>query len=693
MTRPGAHRDDLARVFDVRSLDHHIVESQARSRRRAENCRSRARRPDPTPQAEEVHPLEEAVPSRLEPSLPVQLDVLEEATQQQLEVGRRVLHRVKRVGGAVGGALRTRGGEKSGSILVQHARDLAEHRFAIGHVLDRLEDADRVEGRGGELEGGQVHDGELDVGGRVARPCVRDRPRIDVDSDDAARERSESRRPVTRTAGSIQYVACATPRLGKAVPLQMQGDDARIRLVGDDALGVAQAVTILARALSAAPSPRPLDRVVPWLAGATVVAFAAGSSSVGAVKDAGLDARWLVLAALAAAAVRWAQELRRLPTAVLVAAAGFVALALVSSLWSVAPRLSAGRGISLALLFSAAALIAAGVSSSPANGERVLAGLLGGAVLVALFGVVVLAASYSTAVAAASIEAPPRFRGFGENPNTVPLLLALAFPLALQWAMTAPGRLLRLAAAAAVVLFWATLVASGSRGALLAAATGVALTLALSLRGRRLLAAGGAVALAVVVAAVLQSLPDEASSGSPATPPAAATAQPAAGYVDFERSYPLGGEIGRSLSGGREAPVKRSFLGSSGRVAAWQGAAGRIAERPLLGFGFGTESKAFVDRYHGFAGGVPENSYIGAALQLGVVGLAALLALLAVLALTGRSALGKCRQTTAACAGVVAAGLAIGVVQSYFYSVGNIGTATLWVAAFLLPALAVSERR
>jgi hypothetical protein len=114
-------------------------------------------------------------------------------------------------------------------------------------------------------------------------------------------------------------------------------------------------------------------------------------------------------------------------------------------------------------------------------------------------------------------------------------------------------------------------------------------------------------------------------------------------------------------------------------------------ERPLLGFGFGTEAKAFVDRYYGFFGDLPENSYLGIALQLGLVGLAALIALLAVLVVRARR--GLTAGWAAACAGVVAAGLAVAVVQSYLYSVGNIATATFWVAAFLLPVLALQEER
>jgi O-antigen ligase len=440
--------------------------------------------------------------------------------------------------------------------------------------------------------------------------------------------------------------------------------------------------------LSVALSPRALDRVITLLVGATVVAFAAGSSSVGDVKDVFLPGRWIVLGALAAVAALSAPRLRRLPAAVLVAAAAFVGLALVSALWSVAPRLSAGRGLSVALLFATALLLGAGASALRSRGQAILLGLLGGATAVALLGVLVLVASYGTAVTDATIEAPPRFRGFGENPNTVPLLLTVALPIALAWGLRATDRRARFAGIACGALFAATIVGAGSRGALLAAAVGAAATLLLSLRGIRARAfALAAVAAATVAGAALQTLPEEGSSA----PPAAAAPAPGR-YVDVERVYPLDEDVGRPLPGEGEPAVERSLFGTSGRAEAWRGAAGEVRERPLLGFGFGTEARAFVDRYYGFFGALPENSYLGIALQLGLAGLAALLTLVAILAAWTRRA-GEASVWAAACAGVVAAGLAAAVVQSYLYSVGNIAAATFWIAAFLLPGLAALEDR
>jgi hypothetical protein len=59
-------------------------------------------------------------------------------------------------------------------------------------------------------------------------------------------------------------------------------------------------------------------------------------------------------------------------------------------------------------------------------------------------------------------------------------------------------------------------------------------------------------------------------------------------------------------------------------------------------------------------------------------------ALVAALALPARRALrGPHRALAGAALGVLAAGLAVAVVQSYLYSVGNIATLPLWICAFV----------
>jgi O-antigen ligase len=151
-------------------------------------------------------------------------------------------------------------------------------------------------------------------------------------------------------------------------------------------------------------------------------------------------------------------------------------------------------------------------------------------------------------------------------------------------------------------------------------------------------------------------------------------------------------EIGRPAGGRFEKPKHRSILGSSGRGDAWRGALRQGADRPVAGYGFGTESRVFVDRYYSFEGGVPENSYVGMFLQLGIAGAVVFLALLASLAVAAARALlpaGRERRMVAAtCGAVLFVGLALALFQSYLYAAGNNATLSVWICSFLVTSLA-----
>ena len=395
----------------------------------------------------------------------------------------------------------------------------------------------------------------------------------------------------------------------------------------------------------------------------------------------GHDARWVLLGLLLlAAAARVVVSRRFLIPARTTAIAGFlVALALVSSAWSVSPRLSVERGFSLGILFATAVLLAAGEREP----RKLVAGLVLGSTAVALAGLLILAVDHSAAVQAASIESPARYRGFGQDANTTALLFGIAVGPALALARRRPAWLI------AVALLAGSIVASGSRGGLFAGGVGAAVVVAAAAPGlRRMLAVGAAVVAAVAVGLVIQNIPKAKTHAHASGPSTHVTPGPAAkhGYVNAEAVYPLNADVGAPIPGGGQPPITRGFFGGSGRGAAWTGTFHQILQRPILGFGFGTESDVFVDRYYYFVGGSPEDSYLGISLQLGLVGLATLLALFAAVLWPARRRLRS--DIAAACAGAVAAGLVLAVVQSYVYSVGNIGSATLWICAFLLPVLA-----
>src|SRR5205085_579951 len=217
--------------------------------------------------------------------------------------------------------------------------------------------------------------------------------------------------------------------------------------------------------------------------------------------------------------------------------------------------------------------------------------------LVALAGIGVYLVRHGRAVQPATTQNPVRFRGIGQNPNTVAMLLAVALPLAALLGLEARTRARRLGAAAAFLLLWGSIVASGSRRA----------------------------------------------------PP-------------------------------------------GGRLDAWRAGLHQGDGRPLLGYGFGTEDHVFVDRLYDFEGGTAENSFVGLFMQLGGAGLALFLLLVASLLLAGWRAVRRAadRGLAAACFAVLVLGLALAVVQSYVYSVGNTATMSIWICSFL-PVAAASR--
>jgi O-Antigen ligase len=432
-----------------------------------------------------------------------------------------------------------------------------------------------------------------------------------------------------------------------------------------------------------------LDLVLPVLLAATLVAFATGSSSVVAIVHAGRVLRWVALLALLGAAAALAREpaaFARLRRSVLAAALVFLALVVESAVWSVNPRLTLERAATLVVLFATAASLAAGSARRPEVIRRVLWGIVAGAAVVTLLGLAVLAFDHAAAVEPASLDLPARYQGYGENPDTVSLLLALCLPIATWLAFHARTRRELAAAVVAVIAFDASIAASGSRGAIAAGFTGMLVAIVFARSPVRVRVFASGVALVLLVATILVALAPKSKGEASAHPqPSAAVIaaggpQPKPGYENVEADHPFAFDIG-TQEPGEAAPTHRTLFGLTGRGEAWRGALDLADARAVLGYGFGTEGNVFVDRYANFAGGSPENSYIGVYLQVGAAGLVAFIALLGALALAAFR--GRARPEALVSIAVLAAALVMAIVQSYIYSVGDIGTVTVWVCAFL----------
>src|SRR5581483_1953596 len=202
------------------------------------------------------------------------------------------------------------------------------------------------------------------------------------------------------------------------------------------------------------------------------VLFAFGSASISSVMRFGQSARWVGLVAVCALSfaigglarpTRQATDFVRLLTLV----SALVGVAFLSTTWSMAPRLTLERSATLLLLFLTAGALAYAVSADAEIWPWVLVAILAGAVAVCLIGLLVLAVDRSAALQWA-YPARVRYQGIGENPNTVPMLAAVAFPISLWCAVNGRRRTYRFGALLACLLLFGTIAASASRGALVA---------------------------------------------------------------------------------------------------------------------------------------------------------------------------------------------------------------------------------
>ena len=465
----------------------------------------------------------------------------------------------------------------------------------------------------------------------------------------------------------------------------------------------------------------------------TILVISSASSSVTWLHAHAGSARWgalLVTAILAGLFALARPTPVRIPLIPAASATFLGVLTLVSASWSVQPKLTIERAISFGAVLVVGGLLAIGSAGIARERERLLFGIASGAALVAVAGLVLLVVARNDAIVWWQPgSAPTRYRGFGENANTVALLASLATPAAAWAALEASTVRLRRIGLALFVLVFGSVVASESRGAIVA--SGIALVFFVGLLPRPIVERAkllGGVAILIVLAVAIGSLrfvgntqiqtvaasepsvttTTTAPATVPATQPTVSTTTPAAepatsgisfthpeGQVSPLAIYPpdRSGELGHPFLTGVGGSV--SAFTSSGRIAAWRGALRTAQERPLFGFGFGTEDRVFVDRYYIFQGARPENAYIGWLLQVGVAGLLAfaifgLSLLWAVIRVIPRLE-GQTRSAPLALAAVTLGGFLAAFFQSYVYAAGNLAVLTFWVAALALATTTITE--
>ena len=446
-------------------------------------------------------------------------------------------------------------------------------------------------------------------------------------------------------------------------------------------------------------SPRTaLDFAVSALLFFAVLAAAAGSSVLLGVVSVGRPARWALLVALGAAALLRALAFRsewRLRPWVAALLAAYGALALFSLGWSIHPHLSLVRAASVSLEILVAATLAGCAAVSTVTARRLLDAILAAVAAVALAGFALWLVDPSAAVQSATVEYAARFQGFEQNPNTGSMLLAVGMPLAFGRALSAGSRWSRTAFSALLLAFVAELAASGSRGALVAGFLAL-LAVAVLTPGPRRARAGASLAVVALLAVTAWTMTTPhalPATARPQTPPAALSPP-----IDAERVIPLSREIGGPWWTHSNTVAQRTLFSSSARFQAWRAAIVEGLDRPILGYGFGTGESAFVNRFFGFHSDLPENSYIGVFLQLGLVGLAVLLAALVSCLAPGvrgciRGGSDQRERRLPATLGAAAAGLLLGVSQSYFHAAGNIAFLSFWVVLLLSSVAGMTARR
>jgi O-antigen ligase len=425
-------------------------------------------------------------------------------------------------------------------------------------------------------------------------------------------------------------------------------------------------------------STRTVDRVVAVLVALELATIVAATTAQWDILFNGRRVRWLLLAALVVAVGTMVAKSARRPRKVrlpVTLALAFVAVALLSTAWSAAGRLSWPHALLVWVLLAVVGGVGFSVSGDVARIRLQLEAIVAGASLVAIAGVAILAVDRRIALEPAQVAYPTRYRGFGGNPDTAALLLGIVVPIALALALSPGPR--RWWHGAACALLVGSIAPSASRGALLAAAVGslVVVLFAGWSRRRQALAVGGIVLVGVVAIGV-SKIPQPLNAPPPAKAGFNANAEIALPLYD-DRGY-----LGNATVG------KRSLTTSSGRVTAWEGALRQAHDRLLTGYGFGTEDRVFVDRYPGFFSRRVENAYLATVLELGIAGLALLLALIvSILAPVPRALrTARDRGVVVAATGGFVAGLVIASVQSYLYSVGGTGALAVWLVAALLVA-------
>ena len=406
---------------------------------------------------------------------------------------------------------------------------------------------------------------------------------------------------------------------------------------------------------------------------------------LGPVRAALFYLRWVPLFVLGAAALAiavWNRSLPRLPNRVDAVILVFIGLALLSALYSIDPEISVLRGLSVLLMYGAV-FWGVWVCADEFGAAAVMRIMVAAAGIV--IGLHVVVALFDPI---GSMPYLGRFRGWALNPGTPGGAAALLLPLALWHALGRP-RWQHWMLVGAMIL---VLILSQTRSEIFAALVGSLYFLLRVRSHRKLFVIFSGVAVLVVSLAWVEIGPRIFFR------PVSNAQMPVALDEDTLVADGEETEVGEEqVTGNREPWYRRhnsrTFTATTLalRTTKWALGVKYFLERPLLGFGFGTEEQLFAlhgedEHTYQTSGAYMHNSYLGLALQLGLFGAALFYVPLGLLTLR-EIRFATCPQSNlmrSALLGVVLTGMVAGLTASDLYSMGNPKCFVFWTSTLLL---------
>ena len=439
-----------------------------------------------------------------------------------------------------------------------------------------------------------------------------------------------------------------------------------------------------------------MSRGMRWVVIAALMFLMLTSTRVGPIATILSNLRWVPLFFLGLAALLIAVRNRALPRPLNKADAvmlGFVAVALLSSLHSIDPEITLLRGLSVLLMYGAV-FWGVWVYADEFGADEVVRIIVVTAAIV--FG---LHLAFGLLDPGGSMPYHGRFRGWAQNPGTPGGQVALLLPLAL-WLALKRSRWQHWLLVGAMLLI---MILSQTRSEFAAAGVGSSYFLWRALPRRRWLVLVSVLIVLVIGFTWVEVGPRLLPSGDHVT-----SAFNKVSPIDIEKSSEVASErfTVESLGvGGLDvagvAP-EQSWLTNpnirteeaatlSRRTEKWTKGVQYLVEKPLLGFGFGTEDQLFA--FHGidvedymYTGAYIHQSYLGLALQLGLVGAALFFIPLGLLVVreVGRISSSRHDVLRSALLAVVLAALTSAFMTSWLYSMGNEAALPFWICVMLL---------